>query len=242
MKYNMLVYGESGVGKTRFSSGILEVPELNPCLFISAEKRIGVIKQKSYITPDFTKDYKEDLLNVVFVDTLDKLASYINFALSSKSPYKSVVIDSISAINYLDLKGTGTVSSKMNFNLNRKSEFSDYNRCLHNIHHICEVLKDPSNDIFTLLTALPRAVDDVVDNKVISPYLNPSSAPAALMSHMDLVGYMYHKRITGGVKQVIQFEPNGLAVSKHIFAEPPFNFERPSFKEIYDKLKKQDND
>lgn len=242
IRENGLIFGSSGVGKTRLAGTTIEVPELMPSLYIGAERRISIIRDKVELVDNskIIDDYSKDKLTTVFFDNVSELEKILDKCYDSYSkeslPFNSIWIDSISSVNYLDLKGSGRYTGKMRFGNHSKSEYADWNRALDNINAIGEFLKY-FQSTYIFLTALPRVVEnDVMGVEVISPSVFPKTAPEALMSHLDIAGYLHHKKITNGVKQILQFEPDGIVRCKHTFTDKPFNIEEPTMQKLFNKL------
>jgi hypothetical protein len=82
---NMLVYGESGAGKTRLAGSACAVPEMSPVLLIDFEGG----------TLSLASDYSDvQVIRVTSWGAVDRLYG----ALYDKNPYKTIVMDSLSEI------------------------------------------------------------------------------------------------------------------------------------------------
>lgn len=155
-----VLYGTSGVGKTFFTRNTKD------CLWVSAE---GGLLSIADTNPDFWE-----------VKSLRDLFDCYLYLASNKTPYKTVVVDSITEINEvckseIERKRSGGVM-----------QIQDWGELLKKLRNIFRKFRDL--DMNVLLIAQEQYVhDDTVIQKIV-PSLN-GKASTDIAYFMDVVGY-----------------------------------------------------
>lgn len=176
----MLVYGESGTGKTVFSSS---APR--PILWLESEGGTNSIADPEGI----------DIVRVTGLDTYREALLYLKSPEGAK--YKTVVLDSFTETQAGILKEimksvADTDTSRDEFT----PQFQDYQRLVGVMREIVRGFRDLPMHV--VVTALTREDKDELTGKVkVSPRLSPAIA-SEIPGFMDVVGYMYMTTETHG--------------------------------------------
>ena len=173
---NVLVYGESGVGKTTFASS---APK--PILWLESEggtDSIGMEDRKG--------------IDIARVTGLETYREALGFLLSKPDQYATVVLDSFTETQASILKEIMRAAVAADSNRDEFSPlFSEWGRLTGVMREIARGFRDLP--MHTVITALQREDTDELTGRVkVRPRLSPALADE-LPGYMDVVGYMYAK-------------------------------------------------
>lgn len=171
---NVLVYGESGVGKTVFAS---TAPR--PILWLESEGGTNSIADPSGI----------DIARVTALETYREAVRYLR---ANPDTYQTVVLDSFSETQAQILKEIMQAAVKED-HTGERDEFSplfqEYQRLTGVTREIARAFRDIP--MHTVITALERSdKDEMTGRTKVRPKLTPAVADE-LPGFMDAVGYMY---------------------------------------------------
>lgn len=171
---NMLVYGESGVGKTTFASS---APR--PILWLESEGGTSSIGDK--------KD-----IDIARVTSLDTYREALQMLLGQPDAYKTVVLDSFTETQAGILKEIMRAAVAQDDSRDEFSPlFSEWGRLTGVMREIARGFRDLP--MHTIITALQREDTDELTGRVkVRPRLSPALADE-LPGYMDAVGYLYAK-------------------------------------------------
>jgi len=220
-KLKILVYGEPGVGKTVFASTFPKplILDVEGGTLSIADKDVDIVKIKS--SNDLWQAYE-----------------YLAF---EKHPYQSVVVDSLTEAQQVDLNDV-IEKAKMRDpgkDINHATQ-DDYGRNTRSIRRLCHSLRNL--DLHVLFTCLVRK--DVAESGDIlhSPQLPPALANF-VGGFVDLIGYFYTKPANEEDKPAIRrllLNPLPNYVAKDRSGGKLGTYiENPTFQIIWDKLTKQ---
>lgn len=176
---NMLIYGESGVGKTTFAA---TAPR--PILWLDSEGGTASIGDTSDIF-------------VAKVDSLDTFREAVVYLQQNEGKFKTVVIDSFSETQAHILKEVMRAVVKNDPTRDEfLPQFQEWGRVTGVMREIARAFRDlPLNTIVTALTR--EDTDDLTGRVKIRPRLSPTLADE-LPAFMDVTGYLYTVTAKGG--------------------------------------------
>lgn len=176
---NVLVYGESGVGKTVFAS---TAPR--PILWLESEGGTHSIGDKKGI-------------DVVRVEGLTDYRQVLQHLTANQDAYKSVVIDSFSETQAAILKDIMRAAVKADPGRDEFAPlFSEWGRLTGIMREIARAYRDlPMNTVITALTREDK--DDLTGRIKVGPRLSPALS-GELPGFMDAVVYLYTTTLKKG--------------------------------------------
>jgi hypothetical protein len=222
---NILVYGETGTGKTRFAGSADELPELRPVLVVDMEAGTETLRH-CYPKVDQVRVSSWKEMQLVY-DELHK----------GKHDYQTVVLDSLTEIqkfNMYDIMHT-LIREHPERDPDVPS-MREWGKSLEQTRRFVRAFRDlPMNSIFT---ALEKQDKNPQTGKVtILPSL-PGKAASEIAAFLDLVLYYYVKRVGQGEDQVekrlmLTKKTDGI-VAKDRTDKLPMIVTDPTLKTIYD--------
>ncbi len=191
---NMMIFGDPGAGKTRLASTAQDNEETRPMLIIDIDGGLTTIKERSDIDVKPCRSLKdiETIHNDIYAD-IDKY-------------YKTVVIDSLTELQKLDMKEI------MKEAYNKNPGFVDqdvpspreWGKSLIHMTKIVRAFRDlPCHTIFTCLAAY--VVDDATNVTHIHPSL-PGKQQKEIPGYLDVIGYLSVKTVNNENVRRVQFE------------------------------------
>lgn len=228
--FNMLVYGDSGVGKTVLAGSSFAVPEMSPVIFLDIEG--GTLSLKSKY-PEVEK---------VRISSWAHLSAVFNDLKANPNKYKTVVLDSVSELQQLGM-------DEIMYRAVKKAEeegderdpdlpsIGEHGKSNERMKKVIRHFRDlPMNTIFT---ALERIDVDKKGRKHIKPLLSPKLSDQ-ITGWLDVVVYMYKKEIDGEIKRVLCTEATDEVTAKDRSDNLPPYLPDPTMATIYDLTMKSD--
>lgn len=233
---NMMIYGDSGAGKTLLSGTAAFVAELSPVLFIDVEGGTHTISHfedtaSIDIVPDPSEDRTFRWTDVQKIyDALYK----------GGHPYKTVVIDSLTEMQKLAMSNILGSGSKMEIDaIGNLPEFKEWHTNTEQMRRMVRAFRDlPMNTIFTALA------DDIADPRTAKSE-NPrfQKVPSftkrlrqEIPAFFDIVLYLYSKAVGPNNVRWIQTDKDNNAVAKCRVYGVPRAIENPNMEMLYDML------
>lgn len=228
--FNLLIYGESSVGKTTLAGSAIEVPEMRPVIFLDIEG--GTLSLRDTY-PEVEK---------VRIDSWDDLVeTYIDLKNSSSNKYKTVVLDSISELEEFGMEEI--MQRAVNKALSEGDErdpdlplIGEHGKSSARMRKVIRRFRDlPMNTIFT---ALERVDTDKKNRRTIKPRLSPKLA-SQISGFLDVVLYMYNKNIEEEIKRVVLSQKTDEVIAKDRTNRLPQTITDPTMSIIYDFAMRQ---
>jgi hypothetical protein len=191
--FNMLVYGDAGVGKTVLAGSAIEVPEMRPVIHLDIEGGTLSLRNRYPEVDKVRIDSWEDLVRV-----------YIELKANPTS-YRTVILDSLTELQQFGMEEI------MYRAVNKAEEEGDdrdpdlpgigeHGKSNERMKKIIRRFRDlPMNTIYT---ALLRVDFDKKNRKTIKPLLSPKLADQ-VAGWLDIVTYMYVREVDGEQKRVL---------------------------------------
>jgi hypothetical protein len=222
--FNMLVYGESGVGKTTLAGSCVEVPEMRPAIFLDIEGGTLSLRDRY---PEVEK---------VRIDSWDDLVEVYKQLSANPTKYKTVVLDSISELQEFGM-------DEIMFRAIKKAEdegdvrdpdlpsIGEHGKSANRMRKVIRRFRDlPMNTIYT---ALERVDIDPKRRKFIKPQVSPKLS-GQLAGFLDIVLYLYKKEVDGEIKRVILSSATDEVTAKDRTNRLPETIVDPTMSVIYD--------
>ena len=221
--FNMLVYGASGVGKTVLAGSSVEVPELNPVIFLDIEG--GTLS---------LRDRYPNVRKVRIASWDDLVEAYVALR-EGKIECGTLVLDSLTELQNF---GMEEIMSRAVMKAQEEGEERDpdlpgigeHGKSTERMRKIIRRFRDlPMNTIFT---SLDRTDVDKKGRKSIKPLLSPKLADQ-VAGFLDVVVYMYKVEDDGQIKRVICTMATDEVTAKDRTDRLPPVMEDPTMSAIY---------
>ena len=198
---NLIVYGESGVGKTRFAGSATVVPDLAPVLFIDVEGG------------ELTLAHSYPQAEVVRVQTWQQMQDIYDEVYRGDSGYKTIVIDSLTELQKFNMYGI--MDELLIAEPNRDPDIPgmrEWGKSTEQIRRFVRAYRDlPVNTIFTALTKGERNARTGVTT--LRPSLSGKLA-GEVPGFVDIVLYMYVKRVEDQILRLLSSTSTDEIVAK----------------------------
>jgi hypothetical protein len=219
--FNMLIYGESGVGKTTLSGSASAVPELSPVLLIDVE---GGRKSLRGVYPD---------VKVIEVFKWRDLQKVYDDLATGNLEFKTLIVDSLSEVQMVSL------DYSLRYAIKQKEEGADaevprqrdWMRNIEQTVRFTRGFRDlPMNVIFTALVDQEKNKKNKVENKPMFSGKVKQKVPG----FMDIVLYYY----MDGRDRVLLTQKTDTTIAKDRSNKlPKPTMLNPTMQDIYNALK-----
>lgn len=189
--HNVLIYGESGSGKTRFAGSATELPELCPMLVIDIE---GGAKTLQGL-------YNENI-DIVRVTEWSQLQKVYDELYKGKHKYKSVCVDSLTEAQKLDIvhimsqENPGANKKGFDFESNNLPGLKEWGQNADHMRSFVRAFRDLPITVF--FTAL--AMDKQVNDRSTKYPLFTEKMSMEIPGLMDNVFYLYTQTVRQAAK------------------------------------------
>lgn len=222
---NMMLYGDSGVGKTTLAGSADAVPAMRPVIFIDVEGGTESLRN-SY--PD---------VEVVRVKTWQQMQNVYNELYSDKgSTYRTVVLDSLTEIqkfNMYDIMARQTMlKPEMDPDIPGMREWGK------NIEQIRKFVRGFRDlPVHTIFTALSASEKDMRTGAIMQKIALSGKLSGEVAAFLDIVGYYYMREVSvGGEEQQLRLlctQKTERAVAKDRSGRLPAIQEAPTMTSLF---------
>lgn len=222
LKFNFLVYGESGVGKTRLCGSVHDVPELCPALLLDIEG--GGLTLRS-VFPD---------MECVRIDSWVKLQTvYQRLKNNNEHGYKSLIIDSVTEMQKIGMDHT-MMMRKGGDDLS-VPELKEWNINIEQVRKYVRLFRDLEG-VTTLFTALVRVdTDKRTGLSRKKPSLSGKVADE-ICGFLDIVTYLGMEDVNGENTRILQTGNTPGTVAKDRSNFLPMLMANPTMTDIFNHI------
>lgn len=199
----MLIYGLPSAGKSQLTSTILEIPELNPCLWINVDKGTRTIQKNCNFDNDpfkLTRNVTTDKINVVDFKDVKFFQKVYELLKDPKNPYKSLAIDSITKVNDYALNWTlGISNTEIDLSvLSPMATFDNFRRAKYWMEQFLQMLDEINIPIFCTAQPMDRELmkleykkDNIATtNEWIVPMVVGEKITMSVLAFFSYIGYI----------------------------------------------------
>jgi phage nucleotide-binding protein len=181
---NLLIYGHPGAGKTYFGGSAQDHDDLKPLLVLDIEGGVMTLRHR--------KD-----VDVIQIRTMKKLEEAINNIARNEPYYKTVLVDSLTELQKLDMRTV--MKERFAANPDKTDIYVPDQRAWgksgERIRMIVRALRDlPIHTIATALEAVE--IDDRTSKRLIHPSI-PGKLKSELPGFFDIVGHLKARKGEG---------------------------------------------
>ncbi len=221
LKFNFLVYGMSGTGKTRLAGSAFDVPELNPLLFVDIEGG-GLTLRTTY--PEIDK---------VRVTSWDALKKVYNDLKLGKHPYRTVILDSVTEMQKLGMDHT--MFERHGMDDLAVPEIKEWNINIEQVRKYVRLFRD-LEAVNVIFTALERVdIDKRTQLSRVKPSLSGKVADE-VAGFLDIVTHLRVEEVDGANTRILLTANTPGKVAKDRSNLLPFQIANPTMKIIYDYI------
>lgn len=235
---NLLVYGDSGAGKTLLAGTAAFVEELSPVLFIDVEGGTHTLNHYNDVADiDIIPDPNDGSHPTLKWIDIQKIYDDLY---RGRHPYKTVVIDSLTEMQKLAMNTNLGSGSKMTIDaIGNLPEFKDWHVNTEQMRRLVRAFRDlPLNTIFTALAddkADPRTAKSENPRIIKNPSFTKKLAQE-IPAFFDLVFYLYSKQRGNQNVRYIQTDKDNTVVAKCRVYGVPMVIENPTMETLYEML------
>ena len=217
---NMLVYGNSGVGKTRLAGSADAIPSMRKVLIIDVE---GGTLTLSHSYPN---------VDIVRVKTWDDMQAVYDELQAGNTDYNTVVIDSLTEIQKFNMYDIMSDLKKKHPDRDEDvPSMREWGINLEQMRKFVRAFRDmPINTIFTALAKEEKNSRTGIIHK--TPSLSGKLA-GEVAAFLDIVCYMYKKEINGELQHMLLTTSTEEFVAKDRTGKLPLVIQNPTMAEIY---------
>lgn len=225
--YNILIYGDSGTGKTTLAGSADAVPSMRPVLFVDIEGGTESLKHS----------YPE--VQTVRVQTWKEMQAVYDALYSDDHPFRTVVMDSLTEIQKFNMYTIMNDLAQKRPDLDPDVPgMREWGKNLEQIRKMVRGFRDlPMHTIFTALAKDDKnARTGFVTTK---PSLSGKMADE-VAGFLDVVAYYYVKQIGDGsdaeFKRLLLTQKTDAQVAKDRTGKLPMIIEAPTMQAIHDLM------
>jgi len=220
-KFNFLIYGISGVGKTRLAGSAFDVPELQPLLFLDIEGG-GLTLRTTY--PE---------VESVRISSWNDLKKVYEELKLGKTNYRTVVLDSLTELQKLGMDHT--MFERHGMDDLAVPEIKEWNINIEQVRKYVRLFRD-LDGINVIFTALERVdVDKRTQMSRKKPSLSGKVADE-VAGFLDIVTYLYVEEVEGVNTRILLTGNTPGTVAKDRSNLLPLQIANPTMKEIYEYI------
>lgn len=225
---NMLIYGESGVGKTRLSGSSDDVPAMRKVLFIDVEGGTLTLRDT----------YPN--VEVIRVKTWPEMQKVYNALYEGTHGYTTIVVDSLTEMQKMSMD---TIMRKLIEEQEERDAdvpgIREWNINIEQTRKFVRAFRDlPVNTIFTALVQSDK------NNRTGSTKRKPSLSGKVkdeVAGFLDIVAYLYIKEIEQENVRVLLCGQTEDTVAKDRSNSLPLTIQNPTMGSVWDALQAKEN-
>ena len=220
--FNMLIYGNAGVGKTTLAVSMYEVKDASPVLLVDMESGSSVLKK---INPP------DEKVKVATVTEWEQLKTIYRGLKAKGSPFKTVVVDTITEAQKLCVKRILDESTKEK----ETPELRDYLLRNDRMLKFMRMFRDlPINTVFTAHAFKP-GTEENLQHSTIMPFL-AEKLSIDVVGNVDIVFYMTSRMKEGKREVGVLSDPTPSYFAKNRLNSLEEVEVNPTMKDIYPRL------
>lgn len=217
---NFMVYGESGVGKTRLLGSCDEVPELRKVLFLDIEGGTRSIRD---VYPN---------IETVRVRNWKEISQVFEFLKAGNHGYTTVCVDSLTEMQKFNMTQVmkDLISTRPDLDADIPG-MREWGKNLEQMRKYVRLFRDlPMNTMFTCLVQKDK--DQKTGALTSLPGLSGKLA-REITAFLDVVCYAYMKEVEGGNQRMLLTGATATTVAKDRTGQMPMVIVNPTMPEIY---------
>lgn len=225
--YNILIYGDSGTGKTTLAGSADAVPSMRPVLFVDVE---GGTESLRHAYPD---------VDTVRVTTWKQMQELYNALYLGEHPYRTIVLDSLTEIQKFNMYGIMHDLAQKRPDLDPDIPgMREWGKNLEQLRRFVRGFRDlPMHTIFTALNRTDK--DTKTGITTMKPSLSGKLADE-VAAFLDVVVYYYVKQIGDGTeaefKRLLLTQKTDAQVAKDRSGRLPMVIENPTMSLIHELM------
>lgn len=226
LKFNFLVYGLSGVGKTLLAGSAFDVPELCPILLLNIEGGDLTLRSKY---PDIEN---------VRITSWDQLKKVYEGLKLGKHGYRTVILDSVTEMQKMGMDHT--MLQRHGGDDQAVPEIKEWNINVEQVRKYVRLFRDLEG-VNVIITALERVdIDKRTQMSRKKPSLSGKVADE-VAGFLDIVTYLYVGEIEKVNTRILLTGNTPGTVAKDRSGSLPLQIANPTMKIIYDYIKGEGN-
>jgi hypothetical protein len=204
----VIVYGQSGAGKTVFLGSTNDCEELQPVLLIDFESGTLSIKSKIHKIDDIKQEPEPGKISSIKIKSWADFNPIIDYLYSEFNVYKTVLVDSITEVNTMNL----TTVVEKNMKNAGMATLQDYGLSGAQMRVLIRELRDLSDEgINVFISALAQTTKDEITGAVSTLPSLTGKLAAEIPALFDIVGYL---QIDKDGKREMLFQTVGRILAK----------------------------
>lgn len=223
---NLLIYGDSGVGKTVLAGSASVVEALAPVLLIDVEGGTLSLEQ-TYPQVDVARVKSWADMQKVYDDL------YLG-----DHPYKTIILDSLTEIQKASMDGVMT--ELLTEHPDRDPDVPgqrEWGKSINQLRYFVRAYRDM--EINTIFTALAQEVQDKRTGMNKTKPSLPGKLANELAAFLDIVAYYYIKRLDGDDERLLLCNATDSIVAKDRSARLPQVIQSPTMASIFTSINEQ---
>lgn len=220
---NIMIYGDSGIGKTTLAGSADAVPSMRPVLVVDIE---GGTESLRHTYPD---------VDVVRVTTWDEMQAVYDDLHRGKTGYQTVILDSLTEIQKFSMYGimADLLKAKPDADPDVPG-MREWGKNVEQIRRFVRAFRDlPMHTIFTALAKEERNTRTGMTKTM--PSLSGKVA-AEVPAFLDVVLYFYIKRVGDNEQRLLLCKATEAQIAKDRTTRLPVVLEEPTMKKLFDTI------
>jgi hypothetical protein len=224
--FNLLVYGDPGVGKTILAGSSIDVPEMSPIIFLDCEGGTLSLRRR------------HANVEKVRIKHFGDLSKAYNALRKNDAGYKTVVLDSITELQKFGMYEIMARAVKEDSDRDPDLPgIGEWGKNTEQMRKVIRAFRDlPMNTIFT---ALARSERTPKGRQIIKPSLSAKLSDE-VAGFLDIVVYMYRKQTEDDnmVRRLLTVATDEITAKDRTDRLPPY-LDNPTMEVLYDLTMRQ---